>query len=61
MLKVGDKVKIKKDKVLEKYKKYNGIYTITQIRKFNDNLVGYKIKGIPDWALEEHLEKVDDK
>lgn len=61
MLKVGDKVKIKKDTVLEKYKKYNGIYKITQIKKFNDGLVGYKIKGIPDLALEKNLEKVDDK
>lgn len=61
MFKVGDKVKIKLDKVLDKYKKYNGVYRITEKKQDFDGKYIYKVVDIPDWATDEMLEKVEDE
>jgi hypothetical protein len=60
MLKIGDKVKIKLDKVLDEYKKYDKVYEIVDIRIDNDDVVLYKLDGVPDWGTEDMIEKIDD-
>ncbi len=58
--KIGDKVKIKLDKVSEYHKKYNKPYKIEKIRKTYKDIYIYKLKGIPDWGTEEMIELVDE-
>lgn len=53
--KIGDKVQIVKDKVLEKYQKYNGIYEIKEIRKTYEGIYIYKLKGVPNWGTEDMI------
>ncbi len=60
MFNVGDKVKIKLDYVLDKYKIYTGIYEIEKIRIDNNGVKIYKLKGVPAWGTEEMLEKEDE-
>lgn len=60
MLKIGDKVKIKLDKVLDEYKKYDKVYEIVDIRIDNDDVVLYKLDGVLDWGAEDMIEKIDD-
>ena len=59
MFNVGDKVKIKLDYVLDKYKKYTEIYEIEEIRIDSDGNKLYKLKNVPDWGTEEMLDKGD--
>jgi hypothetical protein len=60
MLKIGDKVKIKLDKVLDEYKKYDKVYEIVDIRIDNDDVVLYKLDDVLDWGTEDMIEKIDD-
>lgn len=57
---VGDKVKIKLDKVADEYKKYDGVYTIIS-RKICYRGWYYELDGVSAYAFDEHLEKVEDK
>lgn len=61
MFNIGDKVKIKIDNVLDKYKEYTDIYEIEEIRVDNNDVKIYKLTGVPDWGTEDMLEKVGDE
>lgn len=56
---VGDKVKIKLDKVLDEYKEYIGIYKIISKRKDCYGEWIYKLDGVPAYGTDEYLEKVE--
>lgn len=56
--KVGDKVKIKLEKVLETYKKYDGVYTIIQVIETSVGSI-YKLKGVPRYGTDKLIEKVE--
>lgn len=58
--KIGDKVKIKTDKVLEKYKKYDKVYSIVEVRETSDGTYIYKLNRVPNWGAEEMIELVED-
>jgi hypothetical protein len=60
VLKIGNKVKIKLDKVLDEYKKYDKVYEIVDIRIDNDDVVLYKLDGVHDWGKEDMIEKIED-
>jgi hypothetical protein len=60
VLKIGNKVKIKLDKVLDEYKKYDKVYEIVDIRIDNDDVVLYKLDGVHDWGTEDMIEKIED-
>lgn len=53
--KIGDLVQIRMDKVNEEYKKYNSIYPIKEIRKTDEGIYIYKLKGVPNWGTEEMI------
>ena len=56
---VGDKVKIKLDKVADEYKKYDGVYTIISKIKDSNGEWFYKLDGVPAYGADNHLEKVE--
>lgn len=58
---VGDKVKIKLDKVIDEFKNYDGIYTIISKKQICYRGWCYELDGVPAYAFDEHLEKVEDK
>jgi hypothetical protein len=57
MLKIKDNVKIKLDKVLNKYKKYDKVYEIVDIKTTHDGTKLYKLKNVPNYGTEDMLEK----
>lgn len=56
MFKKGDKVKIRLDLVLGKYKKYTGVYKIEKVITVKNQKQLYKLKEVPDYGTEELLE-----
>lgn len=62
IFKVGDKVKIKLDKVIDEFKKYDGVYAIIGAEQFgyNDKFY-YKLDGVPAYGTDDTIEKVEDK
>ena len=58
---VGDKVKIKLDKVIDEYKEYDDVYTIISKMKDSNGEWLYKLDGVPAYGADKHLEKVEDK
>ena len=62
MFKVGDKVKLKLDKVIDEFKKYDRVYVIMGVEQFmgNDKFY-YKLDGVPAYGTDDTIEKVGDK
>lgn len=62
IFKVGDKVKIKLDKVIDEFKKYDGVYAIIGVEQFGDNdKFYYKLDGVPGYGTDDTIEKMEDK
>lgn len=56
--KINDKVKINLDLVNDEFKKYDGVYTIIEIKKDKDGIYLYKLNGVPKWGTEEMIYKI---
>lgn len=58
VFKVGDKVKIKLDKVIDEFKKYDGVYAIIGVEQFGDNdKFYYKLDGVSAYGDDDTIEK----
>lgn len=61
MLKIGDKVKLKLDKVIDEFKKYDGIYKIVAVKKLIYGKCYYELDGVPAYGTDDTIEKEEDK
>lgn len=62
MFKVGDKVKIKLDKVIDEFKSYTDVYKVIGVKRMPpDGKLYYKLDGVPAYGTDETIEKAEDK